>query len=63
MACSRRPRSSIVNVSCEWCNGRMDPSTAPRYRGYRFPCEIIAHCVGLYFRFSLSFRDHPGADA
>jgi hypothetical protein len=62
MACSRRPRSRIVNVSCEWCNGRMDPSTAPSCRGYRFPCEIIA-CVGTYFRFSLSFRDHPGADA
>lgn len=28
-----------------------------RYRGYRFPREIIAHCVWLYFRFSMSFRD------
>ena len=27
------------------------------YRGYRFPPEIIAHAVWLYFRFSLSFRD------
>ena len=27
------------------------------YRGYRFPAEIIAHAVWLYFRFSLSFRD------
>ena len=35
----------------------MDASTAPSYRGYRFPQEIIAHCVWLYFRFSLSFRD------
>ena len=35
----------------------MDISTAPSYRGYRFPREIIAHCVWLYFRFSLSFRD------
>ena len=35
----------------------MDTSTAPSYRGYRFPREIIAHCVWLYFRFSLSFRD------
>ncbi len=32
-------------------------STAPTYRGYRFPPEIISHCVWLYFRFSLSFRD------
>lgn len=27
------------------------------YKGYRFPSEIIGHCVWLYFRFSLSFRD------
>ena len=35
----------------------MDTSTAPSYRGYRFPRESIAHCVWLYFRFCLSFRD------
>ena len=34
----------------------MDISTAPSYRGI-FPAEIIVHCVWLYFRFSLSFRD------
>ncbi len=27
------------------------------YRGYRFPPEIIAHAVWLYFHFHLSFRD------
>jgi putative transposase len=27
------------------------------FRGYRFPPEIIAHAVWLYFRFHLSFRD------
>ncbi|WP_201374578.1 IS6 family transposase [Ktedonobacter robiniae] len=27
------------------------------YKGYRFPSTIISHCVWLYFRFSLSFRD------
>jgi putative transposase len=27
------------------------------YKGFRFPPEIIRHCVWLYFRFSLSFRD------
>ena len=32
-------------------------TTAPDYRGYRFPSEIISHAVWLYFRFSLSFRD------
>ena len=35
----------------------MDISATPSYRGYRFPAEIISHCVWLYFRFSLSFRD------
>ena len=32
-------------------------SDAPSYRGYRFPADIIAYAVWLYFRFSLSFRD------
>jgi len=27
------------------------------YRRHRFPAEIINHCVWLYFRFALSFRD------
>ena len=31
-------------------------STNP-YRRYRFPAEIISHCVWLYNCFSLSFRD------
>jgi putative transposase len=31
--------------------------SAPDYKGFRFPPEIISHCVWLYFRFSLSFRD------
>jgi putative transposase len=35
----------------------MDTSTEPSYEGCRFPAEIIAHCVWLYFRFCLSFRD------
>jgi putative transposase len=28
-----------------------------RYHRHRFPPEIISHCVWLYFRFALSFRD------
>ena len=32
-------------------------ATAPSYRGYRFPPQIISHAVWLYYRFSLSFRD------
>jgi hypothetical protein len=27
------------------------------YHRHRFPAEIISHCVWLYFRFLLSFRD------
>jgi transposase-like protein len=37
----------------------MEISTFPSYRGYRFPPQIIAHCVWLYYRFCLSFRDIP----
>src|SRR6202049_2947435 len=39
------PRVSSVN-----------PYKGP-YKGHRFPAEIISHCVWLYFRFSLSYRD------
>ena len=27
------------------------------YKGFRFPPEVISHCVWLYRRFPLSFRD------
>jgi putative transposase len=27
------------------------------YQRHRFPAEIISHCVWLYFRFCLSYRD------
>src|SRR5258707_425222 len=37
-------------------------TTAPNYKGFRFPPEIISHAVWLYFRFSLSFRDVARAD-
>jgi putative transposase len=30
---------------------------APSYRGFRYPAEIIAHCVWLYHRFPLSLRE------
>jgi hypothetical protein len=34
------------------------PSTRPPlYKGYRFPPEIISHCVWLYYRFGVSLRD------
>ncbi|MGW1657886.1 IS6 family transposase [Streptomyces atratus] len=31
--------------------------TPPLYKGHRYPVEIIAHCVWLYFCFPLSFRE------
>ncbi len=32
-------------------------SATPSYQGRRYPMEIISHCVWLYFRFPLSFRE------
>jgi len=29
----------------------------PSYKGFRFPVEIISHCVWLYHRFPLSLRE------
>jgi putative transposase len=36
------------------------PPTTQLYKRHRFPAEIISHCVWLYFRFSLSYRDVEG---
>jgi putative transposase len=33
------------------------PADRSAYRGHRFPPQIIAHAVWLYFRFHLSFRN------
>jgi putative transposase len=33
------------------------PPSTQLYKRHRFPAEIISHCVWLYFRFSLSYRD------
>ncbi|MGH3809122.1 MAG: IS6 family transposase [Pseudonocardiaceae bacterium] len=32
-------------------------AVVPSYKGFRFPVEIISHCVWLYHRFPLSFRE------
>ncbi|MER5227969.1 IS6 family transposase [Streptomyces flaveus] len=32
-------------------------SGSPSYKGHRYPVEVISHCVWLYFRFPLSFRE------
>jgi putative transposase len=33
------------------------PPTSNSYKRHWFPAEIISHCVWLYFRFCLSYRD------
>ncbi|MGW0846744.1 IS6 family transposase [Streptomyces sp. NPDC002787] len=32
-------------------------STPPSYKGHRYQVEVISHCVWLYHRFPLSFRE------
>jgi putative transposase len=32
-------------------------SKSPLHKGHRYPIEIISHCVWLYHRFPLSFRE------
>ncbi len=42
-----------------WVVGRggLVGTGAPSYKGFRFPVEIISHCVWLYYRFPLSLRE------
>jgi putative transposase len=32
-------------------------AVAPSYKGFRYPAEVISHCVWLCHRFPLSFRE------
>ncbi|WP_328543737.1 IS6 family transposase [Streptomyces europaeiscabiei] len=32
-------------------------AVSPSYKGYRYPVAVISHCVWLYHRFPLSFRE------
>lgn len=32
-------------------------AVVPSYKGFRYPTEIISHCVWLYHQFPLSFRE------
>jgi len=50
--------SLLSSSHLAWHTRRMNPSPAPNaYQRHRFPAEIISHCVWLYFRFCLSYRD------
>jgi putative transposase len=33
------------------------PPAISLYKRHRFPAELLSHCVWLYCRFSLSYRD------
>jgi transposase-like protein len=37
--------------------GLVAVAIAARYKGYRYPIEVIGHAVWLYHRFALSLRD------
>jgi putative transposase len=37
--------------------GFVEAAPLSLYKGYRYPVEIISHCVWLYHRFPLSFRE------
>lgn len=54
----------VVGACHNWCmitQLPQSPSTtstfASLYKRHRFPPQIISHCVWLYYRFSLSYRD------
>ena len=40
-----------------WLRGLVVVAIAARYKGYRYPIEVIGHAVWLYHRFALSLRD------
>ena len=54
-----RPQVGIVKTSLVYSDAAMFQSSPrpPLYRGYRFPPEIMSHCVWLYYRFGVSLRD------
>src|ERR1700747_2882708 len=56
--CVTGPGGSTVRlwVWVTWGDRWVSTPTAS-YKGHRYPVEIINHCVWLYFRFPLSFRE------
>jgi putative transposase len=44
-------------VDLVWCCQGWSVASAARYKGYRYPVEVIGHAVWLYHRFALSLRD------
>jgi putative transposase len=57
---SVRPRAfgGIVKLLTLYgCCQDWSVASAARYKGYRYPIEVIGHAVWLYHRFALSLRD------
>ena len=59
---SGKDKSGIVKLTSISLAGmaerdRMGHEKSPLYHRHRFPPEVISHCVWLYYRFSLSYRD------
>jgi putative transposase len=52
-----RRRAGPCHVGGRLLGGWGVSTAAPSYKGHRYPVEIIAHCVWLYHRFPLSFRE------
>ena len=52
-----RVTGMIDGSSGWWVEGGLVGTGAPSYKGFRFPVEIISHCVWLYYRFPLSLRE------
>ena len=44
-------------LAVRWGGAGLVGAEAPSYRGFRYPAEIVSHCVWLYHRFSLSLRE------
>ena len=52
------PTGPCQVVDLVWCCQDWSfVAIAARYKGYRYPIEVIGHAVWLYHRFALSLRD------
>lgn len=47
----------MISVLIALGRGALVSSVLPSYRGHRYPVEVISHCVWLYIRFPLSYRE------
>ena len=55
---ARAARAIAKLFDLVWCcQDSVVVAIAERYKGYRYPIEVIGHVVWLYHRFALSLRD------